>query len=392
MATCHNLQLLLSFVFGVVFVHFFRSSNELATVSEGTQELDRELLSIVDNVLHPSYRELDRPDEPAEPEVEYQSRLNRVKSVCQKWAENGWYRANILPQEYESLEEWMRAEPVSSQKVKTESRMSKSGMAPNEMKMMVATKHNFMYCDLPKAASSTWLRIMFSLAEVKLDHGVNVHKMALDQEGTFLYHYPIEEQLERLATDYKALFVRHPFERLLSGFGNKVSHAKERSFEENVMSEVIQGNEYEASFGSEAAASVNLTRYDALNQAFDIESFHVFVDYLIKRGPGGGHDGVVWDTRQKHWRRAVDVCKVCSIEWSFIGKVESFDTDYNYMFDKLGLLDLVGRREENRDTKSSQKFYQYYRGLGRERIQALYELYQADFELFGYEVPSYLSD
>ena len=63
-----------------------------------TTELDRELLSIVDNVLHPSYRELDRPDEPAEPEVEYQSRLNRVKSVCQKWAENGWYRANILPQ------------------------------------------------------------------------------------------------------------------------------------------------------------------------------------------------------------------------------------------------------------------------------------------------------
>ena len=85
------------------------------------------------------------------------------------------------------------------------------------------------------------------------------------------------------------------------------------------MSEVIQGNEYEASFGSEAAASVNLTRYDALNQAFDIESFHVFVDYLIKRGPGGGHDGVVWDTRQKHWRNVClrskrDVC----FEWKWI--------------------------------------------------------------------------
>ena len=81
-----------------------------------------------------------------------------------------------------------------------------------------------------------------------------------------------------------------------------------------------------------------------------------------------------------------------SIEWEFIGKVESFDTDYNYMFEKLGLLDLVGRREEFRDTKAAQKFYQYYKGLGRERIQALYELYQADFELFGYEVPPGLLD
>ena len=80
-----------------------------------------------------------------------------------------------------------------------------------------------MYCDMPKAASSTWMRIMFTLAEVELDHGVNVHKVALDQEGTFLYNYPLEEQLERLATNYKAMFVRHPFERLLSGFGNKVS-------------------------------------------------------------------------------------------------------------------------------------------------------------------------
>ena len=62
-----------------------------------TIELDRELLSIVDNVLHPTYRELDRP-QPTEPEIEYQSRLDRVKSVCQKWNDNGWYRANILPQ------------------------------------------------------------------------------------------------------------------------------------------------------------------------------------------------------------------------------------------------------------------------------------------------------
>ena len=68
------------------------------------------------------------------------------------------------------------------------------------------------------------------------------------------------------------------------------------------MSEIIQGNDFEAAYGAEAAQNVNTTKYDALNTALDIESFHVFVDYLIKRGPGGGHDGTVWDVRQKHWR------------------------------------------------------------------------------------------
>ena len=82
----------------------------------------------------------------------------------------------------------------------------------------------------------------------------------------------------------------------------QVSHIKEHGFTENVMSEIIQGNDFEAAYGAEAAQNVNTTKYDALNTALDIESFHVFVDYLIKRGPGGGHDGTVWDVRQKHWR------------------------------------------------------------------------------------------
>ena len=48
--------------------------------------------------------------------------------------------------------------------------------------------------------------------------------------------------------------------------------------------------------------------------------------------------GSMWETRQKHWRRYVDICKVCSIEWDFIGKTEHFEQDHNYMFDKLGIL------------------------------------------------------
>ena len=57
-------------------------------------------------------------------------------------------------------------------------------------------------------------------------------------------------------------------------------------------------------------------------EAYDIESFHAFVQYLIARGPeaaAGGHYGV----RVRHWTRFYDICHFCAIDWDFIGKVES---------------------------------------------------------------------
>ena len=36
----------------------------------------------------------------------------------------------------------------------------------------------------------------------------------------------------------------------------------------------------------------------------DIEGFHSFVKYLIAKGAGGN-----WGSRQRHWRRYMDVCK-----------------------------------------------------------------------------------
>ena len=79
----------------------------------------------------------------------------------------------------------------------------------------------------------------------------------------------------------------------------------ERTFDKNVWVEIHKGNEYEKDFGNDAKTHLDLTKYNAANRILDIESFHTFIHYLIARGPGGDHDGNVWDTRQKHWRESV---------------------------------------------------------------------------------------
>lgn len=132
------------------------------------------------------------------------------------------------------------------------------------------------------------------------------------------------------------MFPRHPFSRLLSAYGNKVSTRTERTFDKLIWEGIIKGNTDEAKYGKEAKSGLNLEPYDIANRAFDIAGFHQFVNYLVNRGPGG--TTAEWQIRQKHWRRTLDVCKVCSIEWDFIGKFETFRQDYNYMFEERGLL------------------------------------------------------
>ena len=94
----------------------------------------------------------------------------------------------------------------------------------------------------------------------------------------------------------------------------------------------------------------------------DIEGFHSFVKYLIAKGPGGN-----WGSRQRHWRRYMDVCKgkrrnsirseitindsVCSIDWNFIGKMETLNQDTEWVIEDMGVKGLAEYPKRNKTTK-----------------------------------------
>ena len=54
-----------------------------------------------------------------------------------------------------------------------------------------------------------------------------------------------------------------------------------------------------------------------------------------------------------------------------------------------GVEGLADYPEKNRTTNHD-LLIRYYKGIGRHWIQRIYETYQADFDLFGYEIPPYL--
>ena len=73
---------------------------------------------------------------------------------------------------------------------------------------------------------------------------------------------------------------------------------------------------------------------------YDVESFHRFVAYLNARGAEAGESGDI-GIRVRHWTRYFDICRVCDVNWNFIGKVESIVEDAAFMLKEVNLSHIV---------------------------------------------------
>ena len=99
--------------------------------------------------------------------------------------------------------------------------------------------------------------------------------------------------------------------------------------------------------------------------------------------------------RTRHWNSMVDSCHICKIEWFFIGKLETFEDDFELLLDALGLSGAFSFPKELKrnsvDVERRMARFKFYFGkLPRETITRLYHAYEHDFIAFGYEVPGFL--
>lgn len=237
----------------------------------------------------------------------------------------------------------------------------------NDLRLVVDEKHKILYCELPKVGCTNWKRTMLQLihpdtyGKMDVEDIRSPHGKKGEHGYRYLSEWPPNEQVEMIKTYYKFMFARHPFERLLSAYRDKVQ-------------KVYLGNHF-------LKRHMDKLNDEKFNIEMDIEGFHSFVKYLISRG----HDGR-WGARQRHWRRYTDVCKVCSIEWNFIGKMETINMDADYVLMDMGVDGLANYPKRNKTTRHD-TMIKYYADMGPETIRQLYELYKADFEIFGYEIP-----
>lgn len=231
-----------------------------------------------------------------------------------------------------------------------------------------------LYCQIPKVASTTWRRIFIVLSgkvdtrdPMTLSSNDVHHKY--DQHLTHLQEFPDDEIQYRLNNYFKFVFVREPFERLLSAFKNK--------FQANTNSSIY----FRTNFGTKIIEKYRqnpLTITTGSNVTFE-----EFINYLT--------DPNKTIPMNEHWERFHKLCHPCWIQYDFIGNLETLDEDSQYILEKNSISEKVKvpNRLESKYTnkKTNAYMHEYYSQIPKASLLKIYKMYYADFAIFNLTVP-----
>nr|CAD7400185.1 unnamed protein product [Timema cristinae] len=216
-----------------------------------------------------------------------------------------------------------------------------------------------------EVACTNWKRIFMLLTgQTNTTDVLAIPASAAHEKSIFtkLSNYATTDINILLKTYTKFLFVRHPFERLLSAYRNKLQQ------------HYLSSKYFQSRFGR---FIIKHYRVNASNESLlkgDDVKFSEFVAYLIDQK----------NKFNEHWKPIYDLCHPCLINYDIIGKYETLYEDSDFVLQKAGIENVVFPRALK---PSSTSFYlkSYFSALSKETIEQLYKIYFLDFKLFDYD-------
>jgi hypothetical protein len=168
----------------------------------------------------------------------------------------------------------------------------------------------------------------------------------------------------------KFIFVRHPFERLVSAYKEKFT-----------------GNN---SFYQKAVARGIIRSYRKNPSALSLQKGHdltfpEFVHFIVDEWKGERRPLDV------HWRPVVDLCLPCVMSFDFIGKFETLNRDVEFLLRKLNESQLIGLFAGQPKAKTTSSLWrQTMKLLSTNQLNELTQMFADDFRIFGY--PQYMGE
>ncbi|XP_059879881.1 carbohydrate sulfotransferase 11 [Delphinus delphis] len=248
-------------------------------------------------------------------------------------------------------------------------------LTPNDLKHLVVDEdHELIYCYVPKVACTNWKRLMMVLTgrgKYSDPMEIPANEAHVSANLKTLNQYSIPEINHRLKSYMKFLFVREPFERLVSAYRNKFTQKYNTSFHKRYGTKIIRRQRKNAT-------------QEALRKGDDVK-FEEFVAYLID--PHTQRE----EPFNEHWQTVYSLCHPCHIHYDLVGKYETLEEDSNYVLQLAGVGSYLKFPTYAKSTRTTDEMTtEFFQNISSEHQTQLYEVYKLDFLMFNYSVPSYL--
>ncbi|XP_045512825.1 carbohydrate sulfotransferase 11-like [Pieris brassicae] len=254
----------------------------------------------------------------------------------------------------------------------------------NSKEFFVDHAHNLVWCNIFKAASSSWLYKFNILGgyEKKFLSRSRYTPLTLARRK---FPRPSEDELRDAINTpgvISLLVVREPFVRLLSAYRDKLENISPPFYRKLARTIVTEHRD---------AASKILGNIKSFGP-----TFYEFIAYLISKQKS---KTITFD---EHWAPYYQFCSPCAINFTVISKVETLSMDSSYVIQQLGLGHLLSPRvkdrrtrlrtvmNKSRDGKNTSALLRYYFGqINKQMLKDLLDIYGIDFYMFGYDSDVY---
>ena len=242
----------------------------------------------------------------------------------------------------------------------------------NKTEMYVDDRLRYVYCLISKVACTSWKRVTLMLTgRMRVNRTTDlrkrlIHDVVFSDKYLDRLHvsYNPEEIQHRLDNYFKFMFVRDPFERLVSAYRELF---------------VKQNRPYHRTHGRRI---VRMYRDNSTNESSTVGidvTFEEFVRYILD--PIARRELRVVD---RHWRSFHETCHPCYVRYDFIGKFETLQEDAAYVIKRLGGGVEFPNDPDNSWMRSRELVVKMRRNISDATYRRLRELYALDYELFDY--------
>lgn len=187
-----------------------------------------------------------------------------------------------------------------------------------------------------------------------------------------LSEFSAPEINRRLRSYLKFVFVREPFERLVSAYRNKFTRSYNAAFHRRYGTKIIRRHRLNPA-------------PEALEKGDDV-SFAEFIHYLVD--PRTRRE----EPYNEHWERVYSLCHPCLIRYDIVGKYETLEEDAEAVLRLAGVDEGLRFPTSGKSTRTNSNMAaHFFKRVSPYLKNKLYDLYQMDFLLFNYSRPGYLS-